>query len=76
MNWVDVLAIFNFVAWLLPIIVRTWMAWKYDSTSEHTISDQELGNVKRAVAKLNLRGKRLKIGSDPERAGNNEEGSK
>lgn len=76
MTWAEVLAAFNFVAWLLPIIVRTWMAWKYDGISEHNLNDQELGGIKSAIGRLNLGGKRLKIGSDSERAGNNEEGSK
>jgi len=74
MNWAEVLAVFNFIVWLLPIIVRTWMAWKYDSTNEHSLSDIELGQIRGAIGKLNLRGKRLKIGSDSEGTSTDKEG--
>lgn len=76
MTWAEALAIFNFIVWLLPIIVRTWMAIFYDSTSESVLSTSEHQSISKAIGKLNLRGKRLKIGSDSERTGNSEEGSK
>lgn len=76
MTWAEVLAVFNFIAWLLPIIIRSWMAFKYDSTSEHTISDQELGGIRRAITKLNLRGKKLNLGNGAEADRDIQKGSK
>jgi hypothetical protein len=61
MTWAEVLAAFNFVVWLLPIIIRSWMAWRSPNGSRNILSDQELGSISGAVKRLNLRGKKLEL---------------
>jgi len=61
MTWAEVLAVFNFIAWLLPIIIRTWIAWKYDNTSKHNLSDTELESIRKSIGKINLKGGRLDL---------------
>jgi len=69
MTWAEALAVFNFIAWLLPLIIRTWMAVKYDSSSEHTLSTEESERIGSVIKRINLGGKRLKIGHDSEGIG-------
>lgn len=76
MTWAEVLAVFNFIAWLLPIIIRTWMAWRYDNTNTVVLSTEESGVISRAVKGLKLGNKRLKIGHDSEGIGHDKEGCK
>lgn len=61
MTWAEVLAVFNFTAWLLPILTRSFIAWKYDNNNRIDLSSEEFGKISGAISKLNLRGKRLKI---------------
>jgi hypothetical protein len=66
MKWAEVLATFNFVAWLLPIIIRSIIAWKYKNDSRATLSDSDNTSIGRAVSKLNLRGKKLIVSNGAE----------
>lgn len=61
MTWAEVLAVFNFIAWLLPLILRAWMAFKYDNNNRVVLSTEESGKISRAIANLKLRGKKLSI---------------
>ena len=62
MTWAEVLAVFNLIAWLLPLLTRSFIAWKYDNNNRVDLSDEEFGKISGAISKLNLRGKKLKIG--------------
>jgi len=76
MKWAEVLATFNFVAWLLPIIIRSIVAWKYKNDSRITLSDSDNTSINRAISKLNLRGKKLIIGNGAKANRDIQEGSK
>lgn len=69
MKWAEVLTVVNTIGWLLPILIRSYMAWKYDSTSNITLNDQELGGIKSAISKLNLGSEKLKISGGTEELG-------
>lgn len=67
MTWAEVLAVFNFIAWLLPILIRSYMAWKYDSISKHNLSDTELESIRKSVGKINFKGGRLDLSDNGEK---------
>lgn len=73
MKWVEVLALFNFITWLLPIAIRSWIAWRSPNVSRNTLNSEELGSLSRSVARLNLGGKVLKIGDRAEKPRSTEE---
>ena len=64
MTWAEVLAVFNFTAWLLPILTRSFIAWKYDSISKHNLSDSELESIRKSIGKINFKGGRLDLGNN------------
>lgn len=69
MTWAELLAAFNFAVWLLPIILRSWIAWRFKNVSTDICDPEELRSVGESVKRLNLRGKRLKIGDGDEKPG-------
>lgn len=61
MKWAEVLTVVNTIGWLLPILIRSYMAWKYDSISKHNLSDSELESIRKSVGKINFKGGRLDL---------------
>jgi len=76
MTWAEVLAAFNFVAWLLPLILRAWIAWRFPDGSTNILSSEESRGISGAIAKLNLRGKKLNLSDGAEADRDIQEGSK
>lgn len=76
MTWAECLAVFNFIAWLLPIIVRSYIAWKVPSDSRITLSDSDNSAISKAISRLNLRGKKLIIGDGAKADRDIQKGSK
>lgn len=76
MTWAEILSVFNMLAWILPIIIRSYLAWKKPNDSRNILSDKERNSISKSISKLNLRGKVLKIGDGNEEPGRTEGGSK
>ena len=62
MTWAECLATFNFVAWILPILFRTYLAWKKPNDTGTILSTEELGLVSKSISRLNFGNKKLIIG--------------
>jgi len=69
MTWAEILALFNFIAWILPIAIRTWIAWRVPSGSRVVLSDQERDAISKSISGINLGGEVLKIGDRAEEPG-------
>lgn len=66
MTWAECLATFNFVAWILPILFRTYLAWKKPNDTGIVLSSEEREYASDAVSRLNLGDKKLIIGDGRE----------
>jgi hypothetical protein len=72
MKWAEVLTVVNTIGWLLPILIRSYIAWKYDNTNRVNLSVEESGQISGAISRLNLGGKVLKISDGTEELGTTE----
>lgn len=76
MTWAEVLSVFNMLTWLLPILIRSYLAWKRPNDNRNILSDKEHNDISRSISRLNLGGKILKIGDGTKEPGRTEDGSK
>lgn len=53
MSWAELLTVFNFVTWFLPILLRSWIAYKFKSPPV-TLSKDESDQIESTVRKLDL----------------------
>ena len=61
MKWEQVLAVFNFITWLAPIAIRSWIAWRFKDVGRNNVSPQELGELGKSIERIDLGSEELKI---------------
>lgn len=57
MKWEQVLAVFNFITWLAPIAIRSWIAWRFKDVGRNNVSperDEVKDKIKKSVEALDL----------------------
>lgn len=61
MKWEQVLAVFNFITWLAPIAIRSWIAWRFKDVGRNNADPEELRELGESIERIDLGSEEFKI---------------
>lgn len=54
MTWAEALAVFNFITWFLPIVVRSYVAWRFRKKTT-SLSQDEIDSISKSIKSKNIK---------------------